>query len=202
MDFLESAVRWRPNSKTLKLDMKFPWEVPLGDETSETLRCLWPFFRYFRIIGMCPLSREGNKVSVRKKWHPSWYSTWFGLTVMFVMWTNFVRRIFPITAVPSVVTSNILIYYTQILFNCVYMIWRANEIPRFVNSCILVEGIFKRYHGKEQRTTGLMRDSYLLLVFFISSQLTGNMLYYGSYGNSKYKKSFGVTHTHLICVNF
>jgi len=154
-----------------------------SDETSETLRCLWPFFCYFRLIGMCPVSRDGNKVSVRKKWDPTWYSTWFGLTVIIVMWTNFVIRYFPFQPGQYVLAGYLLTYYTHILVNCGYMIWKAKEIPRFVNSCIRVEGMFKRYQGKAQKTTGLVRDSYFLLLFFTSAQLTASGLYYSSVGN-------------------
>jgi len=189
MDLLERAINWRPNSKTLKLEVNLPWEVGSDDDgRSETVRCLWPFFRYYRILGMCPVSRDGNNVSVRKKLHPTWYFTWFFMTVMIVLWINYVIKSFPIEkgTTKLVDTANNLIYYTHILFTCIYMIIKAEEIPRFVNSCILVEEVCRSYEEGERKTTSLMRDSYFLLLFFNFTHLTGNVLYYYSSGKSKF----------------
>jgi len=197
MDLLESAINWRRNSKILKLKTKLPCEVTEDDETSETVRCLWSFFRVFRIIGMCPVSRDGSNVSVRSKCHPTWYITWFALTLLIIMWINGVIASFPIEA-DTVFTGTVfivinIIYYSHTLINCAYMIWKADQIPRFVNSCIIAERIFRNHQLQERTPSGIVRDSYVLLLFFYLAQLAGNILFYSSFGNSNLAPKTNVT---------
>jgi len=62
------------------------------------------------------------------------------------------------------------------------MIWKAKEIPRFVQSCIKAEEICRSYQEAERKTTGLMKDTYLLFVLTTTAQVTGNVLYHTSTG--------------------
>jgi len=177
------------STSDFNFELNTPWTFSSDDaETPETLRCLWPFFRFNRILGMCPISREGNDIIVRKKFHPSWYFTWIAVTIQTLMWANNLYKSFPLgrDRNAQVQMLNDFIYFTHILGNCCYMIWKSKEIPRFVHSCIKAEEICRSYLETERKTTGLMRDTYFLFVFVTSAQFIGNALYYIQEGMSKY----------------
>jgi len=165
--------------------LKMPRVVPRKDvNTPETLLCLWPFFVFSRFIGMCPVSREGDRIVVRSYCHPTWYFTWVSLVIHTALWINYAFVCFFISTSTSslIAMANYFIYLTHILGNCVYMKWKAREIPMFIQSCIKVEEICRSYEEEGNKSTSLLRQAFFLFLFFTLAQVVGNGFYYTSFG--------------------
>jgi len=163
---------------------RHPYVFP-SDHTklAETLHCLLSFFAFSRIIGMCPISRKGNEILVRNKLHPSWYFTWFAITVKAVMWINHAYRSFPLSKDPgSLVYAGMgFLYFTHILANCLYMTLKVKEIPRLIQNFKNVEEMVQSYQV-EPRRTSLIRHTFLLILFFITAEFGGHLIYHTDRG--------------------
>jgi len=159
-----------------------------GDDTklAESLRCLLSFFAFSRIIGMCPISREDSEILVRNKLHPSWYFTWFAIAVKTAMWINHAYRSFPLSNLLGalVYAGNGFLYFTHILASCLYMTWKVEEIPRWIQSFNNVEKMLKSYEVGT-RKTGLIRHTFLLILFFITAEFGGHVIYHTARGKIK-----------------
>jgi hypothetical protein len=104
------------------------------EEASECIRCLWPFLRLSRLIGMCPIARRGSHLIVPRFLTPPWLLTIVAILIQSVMFANSVKtliRNFGTTPDSIVDSGNEMIYYLHTLVNALYMSWRIKELPKF-----------------------------------------------------------------------
>ena len=144
-------------------------------KTPECLDCLWPFLRLSRIFGICPVSRNGNQLSTRNSvW---WFSTILSLTIELIFITKIIRDIWHSTTTPDQLAFQFyfLIYYLQTCGNCLFSIWKARCIPKFLEACTKIEVICWKY--KEPKET-LIRNCTLLYLFFTVMIIYANIFYY------------------------
>jgi len=175
-------------SKTSNFDflVKVPWGFGTEDtETSESVSFLSFFFKFYRIFGMCPMSWDGNALVVRRKLHPSWYPTWFALTIRIIMLLNFVATCFISFSKADSIGSYVMngIYFTQLLVSGCFMAWKTKEIPRLIQSCIRADKVCRWYERRGRRpTAGFMNVPFSLFFLIAGLDVAGNVLYYASVG--------------------
>jgi hypothetical protein len=158
------------------------------EEATECLRCLWPFLRLSRLLGMCPISRQGNHLLAPKKFYsPPWILTYLALSIQCIMlcqslkviiteWTNGNQTDDLVDA------GNESIYFFHTFCNGLYMAWKIRDFPKFLIACKRIETLCKKY---EKGDDGLVRDCLFLFIFFSSTQGIGNFLYYYSTGEGR-----------------
>jgi len=159
---------------------RHPCVVPSDDtQPGETLRCLLSFFAFSRVIGMCPVSRKGNVILIRNQLHPSWYFTWFAISVKITLWINHAYRSFPLKKITGslVYTINGFLYYTFILANCLYMTWKVKQLPRLIQNFNNVDEMVQSYQIEKRKSTSLVRHSFLLILFFITADFSGHVIF-------------------------
>ena len=131
---------------------------------------------------MCAITRTGNHLVVPTKiYNPCWLLTILALGIQIIMLSNTVKTLFGNWADTDalVKAGNDIVYYSHTLGNCLYMIWKIWELPKFIVSCKRIETMCKKY---QKTNDGLVRDCLLLFTFFASTQGFGNFLYYYAVG--------------------
>jgi len=162
----------------------FSTKVASAEEVAtETLRCLWPFIRLSRLIGMCPITRQGNRLFVPKFYHPSWFITYIALCIQIIMVGNAVSKVSKAESTDALILRlNTVIYYGHTLANGLYMSTKIKELPEFLVSCKRIEAMVRKHQSKQLRPDGLVRHCFLLFLFFSTAQFMGNVLYFVQVG--------------------
>ena len=146
----------------------------------ECLECIWPFLKFSRCVGICPVSRIGNELYIRNS--PWWLSTVFSMTIQLVFIIKTIRDIWQFSSDldQTVFLLYITLYHVQCCGNCLFAIWKARFIPKFLETCTRIEGICKKYKEPKEH---LIRNCILIFLLFTGMTIYGNIFYYFADGN-------------------
>jgi len=162
------------------------------DNTSECLKCIWPFLQFFRIFGVCPISRHGNKLYIG---NPIWWIlTCLNLVMQILFINRTVNNIIEFTG--TVDLDEILFYWTDVLYHLqtcghvLLVIWKIRLIPKFLEACTRIEDICKNYRdSKDER---VVQKCHLIFLFLTFAEIFGTFLYYLSDGNELSKSYYKI----------
>jgi len=163
----------------------------------ECLECIWPCLKLWRLFGIAPVSRQGHKL-ITTAYLP-WIPTILGVGIQIILIVKHFKWLLEFTGTVDdlLMQWTVVIYYFQTSGTLIFIIWKIQYIPKFLEACENVEVICEKYKEPNEH---LVRDCNGLFYFYTFMQVVGNALYYWSAGKDAKYKHIDIPTMHILAV--
>jgi len=145
------------------------------DETVECIYCFWPCLAAFRILGLCPIAKNGKHLSVPGSMCSfQWLPTYVLVVFQIIAFTNYVLTLTVGKAeeAESIIEISLyLIAYWQFFFNVIFAILKMKLLPQLLKS-------FKRLEAacRDKENAKLVRNCLILFLAMEIAHLSSRVL--------------------------